>query len=142
MKTRSRGRAVASGSASVASRSTPRICHARGSEKMRPPSTSWWTARYVAAPKAVRLGSPSRTRGTPSYGVGEGTHQRVHGRTREGADVGLEHAGDVERVPGELQHLRARVVRRGADDDPGGDQAVDHLGRRGVAAEVHAGEGL
>src|SRR3569833_640628 len=55
MKLRISGRARPN--SSVRSRySSPMICIAKGSENNRPPSSSWWAARYMAAARAVREG--------------------------------------------------------------------------------------
>ena len=73
--------------------------------------------RGIAARGAARL-ALTHARSHPR-GVDKRGDQRVHRRPGQRANVGLEHGGDVEGMVRELQHLRARVRRGGADHYPG-----------------------
>src|SRR5689334_890032 len=66
----------------------------------------------------------------------------MDGLSLRGADVRLEHAGDVERVVGELEHFRAGIWSRGTNNGSRGLQEVDALRGWRVGAVVHTHEGL
>ena len=71
--------------------------------------------------------------------------ERVHDRVRrpagEDAHLGLEEGEDEEGVRGERQDLGSGIRRRGLDDPAVPLERPDRVRRRGVGAEVRAGEG-
>ena len=124
--------------------------HESGDERA-PPAVAW-PAHLVHVGTRLRLGCRDRHLARPGLlpllavprpparHLDEGVDHRVRRPARQDAHLGLEQGEDEEGVRGEREDLGTGIRRGGLDDPAVPLERPDRVRRRGVRAEVRAGE--